>query len=307
MQFAGNDAPQPERYVVLRALGKGSFGTVDLVRDLQDGGRLLALKTVRLPSGTLLPRGGVDGLGGSLDGPPSGVLKEVRLLKALRHPNIVRLCHAFIGDSGGGSGDGSARGGGDGGDGSGGVEGIMGGVGGGVTFVHIAMEYCDAGDLKQRINSRKMSGSHFSEWQVRLGLQLVVHATPPWASPSLYLHFCASPPCARPQQLRRAYRDIHPIHPHHSLHGCGESPYCHAHHCHTWVHTPRFSPTATRCVFSRLRVAAFRPQYHPYAPLPKHHPSATRFQHSVPAQSNSRDEASVGVHQLLSPPQPLPP
>ena len=47
MQFA--DAPQPERYVVLRALGKGSFGTVDLVRDLQDGGRLLALKTVRLP------------------------------------------------------------------------------------------------------------------------------------------------------------------------------------------------------------------------------------------------------------------
>ena len=194
MQFAGNDAPQPERYVVLRALGKGSFGTVDLVRDLQDGGRLLALKTVRLPSGTLLPRGGVDGLGGSLDGPPSGVLKEVRLLKALRHPNIVRLCHAFIGDSGGGSGDGSARGGGDGGDGSGGVGGIMGGVGGGVTFVHIAMEYCDAGDLKQRINSRKMSGSHFSEWQVRLLATRCARDPPIFAIP-LSPFLCLSPVC----------------------------------------------------------------------------------------------------------------
>lgn len=63
-------------YEQLQKLGQGTYGVVYKVRDLRDN-QLCALKKVRLP----------DAEGGF----PATALREIAVLKALRHPNLVAL------------------------------------------------------------------------------------------------------------------------------------------------------------------------------------------------------------------------
>jgi hypothetical protein len=70
---------QQTLYRRIRCIGKGSYGTVYLAEDAE--GRRCALKQVHL-HGT--PQDG------------EGALREVRLLRRLRHPYIIRYKDAFL-------------------------------------------------------------------------------------------------------------------------------------------------------------------------------------------------------------------
>lgn len=65
-----------ERYERVEKIGEGTYGTVYKARD-KDNGEIVALKIVRLDEDD--------------EGVPSAALREVCLLKELRHRNIVRL------------------------------------------------------------------------------------------------------------------------------------------------------------------------------------------------------------------------
>ncbi|KAF4687100.1 Cell division control protein 2 [Perkinsus olseni] len=65
-----------DHYERLEKIGEGTYGIVYKARDAQ--GNLFALKTIRLEAED--------------EGIPSTAIREISLLKELRHPNIVRLC-----------------------------------------------------------------------------------------------------------------------------------------------------------------------------------------------------------------------
>jgi len=74
--------PFPGEFSIRRLLGSGSFGKVWLAEDLNLG-RLVALKTLRLP-------GSLRASGQALD----ALRNEARMLANMRHPNIVPV-HAW--------------------------------------------------------------------------------------------------------------------------------------------------------------------------------------------------------------------
>jgi len=66
-----------EAFEKLNRLGEGTYGTVYRARDKENGGQIVALKKVRIHS--------------EKDGFPRSSLREIRILKRLRHPNIVEI------------------------------------------------------------------------------------------------------------------------------------------------------------------------------------------------------------------------
>ena len=69
----------PNQYERVAEIGVGAYGTVYKARDVQNGGRFVALKKVRVHT--------------SEDGMPMSTIREVALLRQLEsfeHPNIVR-------------------------------------------------------------------------------------------------------------------------------------------------------------------------------------------------------------------------
>jgi cyclin-dependent kinase len=65
-----------ERYQKLEKIGEGSYGVVYKAKD-RITNRIIALKRIRLEAED--------------EGIPSTAIREISLLKELRHPNIVRL------------------------------------------------------------------------------------------------------------------------------------------------------------------------------------------------------------------------
>jgi hypothetical protein len=79
-------APAPPRrsgcrdvteFQALECIGEGTYGVVTRARDPAHGGRLVALKKIRLT--------------GETEGFPAWAVREVAALQALRHPNVVAL------------------------------------------------------------------------------------------------------------------------------------------------------------------------------------------------------------------------
>jgi len=103
-------------YVRKRALGRGSFGSVMLVRDTREN-KLYAMKTIKY-----------DAL------MKDRALKEVKLLKMVKHVCIVRLHDVFITQDGG--------------------------------FLSVVMTYCESGDLSKQIAQQNKSGRPFSDSQI---------------------------------------------------------------------------------------------------------------------------------------------
>ncbi|KAI0395474.1 kinase-like domain-containing protein [Xylariaceae sp. FL0594] len=66
-----------ENYQKLEKLGEGTYGVVYKARDLQNHGRIVALKKIRLEAED--------------EGVPSTAIREISLLKEMKDPNIVRL------------------------------------------------------------------------------------------------------------------------------------------------------------------------------------------------------------------------
>ncbi|KAF4494208.1 CMGC CDK CDC2 kinase [Fusarium agapanthi] len=66
-----------ENYQKLEKIGEGTYGVVYKARDLANGGRIVALKKIRLEAED--------------EGVPSTAIREISLLKEMRDPNIVRL------------------------------------------------------------------------------------------------------------------------------------------------------------------------------------------------------------------------
>lgn len=73
-----------EAFEKLNRLGEGTYGTVYRARD-QESGEVVALKKVRIHN--------------AKDGFPRSSLREIRLLRLLRHPNIVELREVVCGRS----------------------------------------------------------------------------------------------------------------------------------------------------------------------------------------------------------------
>uniref|UniRef100_A0A8C6YI95 cyclin-dependent kinase n=1 Tax=Naja naja TaxID=35670 RepID=A0A8C6YI95_NAJNA len=65
-----------QKYIKVEKIGEGTYGVVYKARNKQTG-QLVALKKIRLDSET--------------EGVPSTAIREISLLKELKHPNIVRL------------------------------------------------------------------------------------------------------------------------------------------------------------------------------------------------------------------------
>ncbi|TYZ59279.1 hypothetical protein PybrP1_007636 [[Pythium] brassicae (nom. inval.)] len=72
-----------EQFEKLNRIGEGTYGTVYRARDRRDG-RVVALKRVLLHNE-------------ASDGFPITALREIKLLKRLRHPNCVRLLDVAVG------------------------------------------------------------------------------------------------------------------------------------------------------------------------------------------------------------------
>lgn len=68
------EASQLERYERMDKLGEGTYGVVYKCRDIQTNA-IVALKKIRLEKED--------------DGVPSTAIREISLLKGLKHPNIV--------------------------------------------------------------------------------------------------------------------------------------------------------------------------------------------------------------------------
>ncbi|KAH7319739.1 kinase-like domain-containing protein [Stachybotrys elegans] len=66
-----------ENYQKLEKVGEGTYGVVYKARDLANGGRIVALKKIRLEAED--------------EGVPSTAIREISLLKEMRDENIVRL------------------------------------------------------------------------------------------------------------------------------------------------------------------------------------------------------------------------
>ena len=68
------EASQLDKYERLEKLGEGTYGIVYKCRDLRTG-EMVALKKIRLEKED--------------DGVPSTAIREISLLKGLKHPNVV--------------------------------------------------------------------------------------------------------------------------------------------------------------------------------------------------------------------------
>ena len=77
--------PHPRRYEKIEKLGEGTYGVVYKARDKLRG-CLVALKKVRMDAWE--------------DGVPATALREISVLKELRHPNVVSLDDVFVSYSG---------------------------------------------------------------------------------------------------------------------------------------------------------------------------------------------------------------
>ncbi|KIV90037.1 Cyclin-dependent kinase 1 [Exophiala mesophila] len=66
-----------ENYQKIEKIGEGTYGVVYKARDLTNGGRIVALKKIRLEAED--------------EGVPSTAIREISLLKEMNDPNIVRL------------------------------------------------------------------------------------------------------------------------------------------------------------------------------------------------------------------------
>ena len=69
-----HEASQLDRYERQEKLGEGTYGIVYKCRDLQTG-EIVAMKKIRLEKED--------------DGVPSTAIREISLLKGLKHPNVV--------------------------------------------------------------------------------------------------------------------------------------------------------------------------------------------------------------------------
>ncbi len=70
-----------ERYQKLEKIGEGTYGVVYKAKDRKSG-KIIALKRIRLEAED--------------EGIPSTAIREISLLKELRHPNIVRYDLSII-------------------------------------------------------------------------------------------------------------------------------------------------------------------------------------------------------------------
>ncbi|KAF1935034.1 cell division control protein 2 [Clathrospora elynae] len=73
-----------ENYQKLEKVGEGTYGVVYKARDLTNGGRIVALKKIRLEAED--------------EGVPSTAIREISLLKEMKHPNIMRLINIVHAD-----------------------------------------------------------------------------------------------------------------------------------------------------------------------------------------------------------------
>ncbi|EXL65731.1 cyclin-dependent kinase 1 [Fusarium oxysporum f. sp. conglutinans race 2 54008] len=73
-----------DNYQKLEKIGQGACGAIYKARDLANGGRIVALKKIRLEA---------EG-----EGVPSTSIREISLLKELQHPNILRLLNIVHAD-----------------------------------------------------------------------------------------------------------------------------------------------------------------------------------------------------------------
>ncbi|KAL2755567.1 hypothetical protein ACRALDRAFT_1051075 [Sodiomyces alcalophilus JCM 7366] len=73
-----------ENYQKIEKIGEGTYGVVYKARDLSNGGRIVALKKIRLEAED--------------EGVPSTAIREISLLKEMRDPNIVRLLNIVHAD-----------------------------------------------------------------------------------------------------------------------------------------------------------------------------------------------------------------
>jgi len=81
--FYGDATPVHE-FEKLNQIGEGTFGVVYRARDRRSG-HIVALKTVRIDSAE------------KRDGTPITAIREISLLRSLRHPNIVNVIEVAIG------------------------------------------------------------------------------------------------------------------------------------------------------------------------------------------------------------------
>ncbi|KAL6696510.1 kinase-like domain-containing protein [Trichoderma pleuroticola] len=73
-----------ENYQKLEKVGEGTYGVVYKARDLANGGRIVALKKIRLEAED--------------EGVPSTAIREISLLKEMRDPHILRLLNIVHSD-----------------------------------------------------------------------------------------------------------------------------------------------------------------------------------------------------------------
>ncbi|KAL8393848.1 hypothetical protein RB595_003560 [Gaeumannomyces hyphopodioides] len=73
-----------ENYQKLEKIGEGTYGVVYKARDLLNGGRIVALKKIRLEAED--------------EGVPSTAIREISLLKEMRDPNVVKLLNIVHAD-----------------------------------------------------------------------------------------------------------------------------------------------------------------------------------------------------------------
>ncbi|EXJ89184.1 CMGC/CDK/CDC2 protein kinase [Capronia epimyces CBS 606.96] len=73
-----------ENYQKIEKIGEGTYGVVYKARDLSNGGRIVALKKIRLEAED--------------EGVPSTAIREISLLKEMNDPNIVRLLNIVHAD-----------------------------------------------------------------------------------------------------------------------------------------------------------------------------------------------------------------
>ena len=71
-----------DNYEKLEKVGEGTYGVVYKARDVQTG-QIVALKKIRLETED--------------EGVPSTAIREISLLKELKHPNIVRFVLLYRG------------------------------------------------------------------------------------------------------------------------------------------------------------------------------------------------------------------
>ena len=123
-----------DRYQKVRVVGKGAFGAALLVNDRRGSGKQYVIKQVDVSR--MKPREHEE------------AKKEIKLLAAFNHPNIVRYRDSFI--------EGGA--------------------------LHIVMDFCEGGELHALLKERR--GAVLSEQQARLARPPTPWAADPMPEPA---------------------------------------------------------------------------------------------------------------------------